>query len=303
MEDDPSQAGSDTIASILATTDLTEAADASLRSTAALGEVTGAAVHLFHCVKRPGPFGSWEDDPARRTEDALRALRSQLARVCGPGWGPASTHVAIGSPSTEISNRAKEVGADVIVLGAHRPRGRWDTLLGTTADRVIRTAQAPCLLAHEPLRAPLRTILLATDFSPPSRRALDVLADWLVGPLRGAWPEADSLHCVLLCVSAYAGAQRPPASLAALLERETQHFRGRTGDPTGIRVEPLIHSAPLVVEGVDKVASDRSADLVVLGTHGYHPISRMLLGSVASAIAASVRRPLLLVPPHGGDGA
>jgi nucleotide-binding universal stress UspA family protein len=162
-------------------------------------------------------------------------------------------------------------------------------------------ARIPCLLAHTPLDVPFRTVLVATDFSPPARHALELVADWLRGPLNLAGPGTASVRALIVCIAAYADPVQPPVDIKALLDREVAHFRARLGPSDHVVAEPVIRSAPMVAEGVEEVAGERDADLVVAGTHGYHMISRMLLGSVAAAIAATLRRPLLLVPPPGTD--
>jgi nucleotide-binding universal stress UspA family protein len=291
------------IRSILATTDLRDPYDAGLVSAITLGQAADAAIHVIHCVKRPGPFGWWEEGKeGARLDEARSALRSQVDRVCGVGWQPASAHVALGRPATEITNRAGVVAADVIVLGPGGRRFPERTLLGGTADRVIRTAGVPCLLAHRPLPEQPRTVLLATDFSPAARRARDVVVDWLTGPWAAAGGGLQPIRLVMLCVSAYADRLEPPRSLAAMLAADAGEIEDRLAD-AGVVVEQLVHSSPLVAQGVQTVAGDRNADLVVLGTHGYHPAARMLVGSVATRVAGSVDRPILMVPPmDDGEG-
>lgn len=56
-----------------------------------------------------------------------------------------------------------------------------------------------------------------------------------------------------------------------------------------------------VVEVLEKEAEARSADLVVMATHGRGAFSRAWLGSVADAFLHHTRRPLLLVRPEEGD--
>jgi universal stress protein E len=210
---------------------------------------------------------------------------------------PSSALVTAGRPAPEINGRASAVGADLIVLGPGRRRFRGATRLGSTADRVIRTSRVPCLLAHAPLEAAPRVVVLATDFSPSARRARDVIVAWLAAGLSQADGGALPPTLLVLCVSAFADRPHPPRSPVSLLEAEVARIGERVG-PDRVAVEPVLHSAALVVDGVQQVAEQRAADLVVVGTHGYNPLSRMLVGSVATAIAGSLDRPLLVVPPE-----
>jgi nucleotide-binding universal stress UspA family protein len=48
-------------------------------------------------------------------------------------------------------------------------------------------------------------------------------------------------------------------------------------------------------KGIDKVAKERDASLIVLGSHGKSGLAGMLLGSVASTVAAHSPRTVLIV--------
>ncbi len=57
-------------------------------------------------------------------------------------------HLVHGKPYVEILNAAKAVGADLIVLGAHRPE-LSDYLLGPNAARVVRHAPCSVMVVRE----------------------------------------------------------------------------------------------------------------------------------------------------------
>ncbi len=52
-------------------------------------------------------------------------------------------------------------------------------------------------------------------------------------------------------------------------------------------------------ETLRAAAADQRADLVALTTHGYGPLSRVWLGSVAHALTRTLPMPVLLARPHG----
>lgn len=60
------------------------------------------------------------------------------------------TLVLTGSASQEIVRAASEEHADAIVLGTHGRTGLNRALLGSVADRVIRTASCPVLTVRTP---------------------------------------------------------------------------------------------------------------------------------------------------------
>jgi len=72
---------------------------------------------------------------------AGRSWRRSISRA-GSGLS------CMSSPSSEILRVAEEAGADLIVVGSHRPAMK-DYLLGTNASRVVRHARCSVLVARE----------------------------------------------------------------------------------------------------------------------------------------------------------
>jgi nucleotide-binding universal stress UspA family protein len=289
--------------SILATSDLTDSSDTGLLTAAALASATGADLHACHCVPKP-VFPFWEglvDDDTRNrwSEEARLDLEWQLRRVLGEEPPIASIDVTIGEPAREINERATETSADMIVLGAHRSRGAFDDLLGTTADRVIRTSAVPCLIANRALTQVLRRVLIPIDFSQPSLRALQVGVD-LVAAIRGSDAEEPPTIAEILYVSAFASPSYRPMAVEPRLAEHADTARERLAG-TRIKVLPRILSAPLPVDGILRAAEQSETDLIILGTHGYSTLGRALLGSVASGVVRTVPFPILLVPPPARD--
>ena len=83
--------------------------------------------------------------------DLLAAIDKSLtelrARVEAPGLKISSEAVQ-GAPATEICRVAKEGGHDLIVIGTHGRTGVARFLLGSVAERVVREAPCPVLVAR-----------------------------------------------------------------------------------------------------------------------------------------------------------
>jgi universal stress protein E len=292
----------DALRSILVASDLTEGSGLGIETAAALAATTGAALHAVHCVPKP-VFPYWEgllDEATRERwiENARQDLEWQLRRLLGPEPPVASVNVGVGEAARRINERAAETAADLIVLGRHRPRGPLDDLLGSTADRVVRTAAVPCLLANRPVTGGLRRVIVAVDFSEPSAHALRVGLDW-VRRVAAVAPEG-RVTVEILYVSAFASPAARPVAVEPRLSREAEAARDMLAPLPNVEVLPRILSAPLPAEGVLRAAEEAETSLIVLGTHGYGGLARALLGSVASAVARTVPYPVLLVPPPGG---
>lgn len=199
-----------------------------------------------------------------------------------------------------ILDVADNVDADLIVVGATRRGTLSRTILGTTAQRVVRAARIPVLVNRRSDSRPLRRVLLTTDLSELSARVYERGLE-LVAGLGAAEAERRAL-----LVLAYDFAPPPPLSRGALLdaaEAELDRFlkwvepdapapRGkvRTGDP----------AKEIVAE-----AADWDADLLVLGTQGRTGASRLLIGSVAEAVVRNALCSALVIPSAalpGGEG-
>ena len=112
-----------------------------------LADAHGAAVHFLYVVNTASfanlPMEtSWESVTTMlrdEGEEALRAAenRSRADRVV--------TAMREGPPSREIVGYATEEGCDLIVMGTHGRGGLNRLLLGSVAERVVRSSEVPVL--------------------------------------------------------------------------------------------------------------------------------------------------------------
>jgi nucleotide-binding universal stress UspA family protein len=81
-------------------------------------------------------------------EDAARKqLEEELARV-SEQWPRSSALFLKGAPWQGILQACEEVHPDLIVMGTHGRKGLSHILLGSVAERVVRLAPVPVLIAR-----------------------------------------------------------------------------------------------------------------------------------------------------------
>jgi nucleotide-binding universal stress UspA family protein len=133
---------------------------------------------------------------------------------------------------------------------------------------------------------PVRTILHPTDFSPSSTYALEMAA----ALARDYEAELIVMHVHSVPVALYgeAGvAPLPDTSAAAAAELR------RVSVP-GARIRHIFTEGEPVGE-ILRVADDRDADLIVMGTHGRRGLTRLVMGSVAELVVRRATCPVLTV--------
>lgn len=139
---------------ILVAVDFSEDSRNALACAAALAARFDASLTLVHVVEPH--FGLPDADGLELTEagsDAsefaeakldLRALGEQMLGPCRV----VETVVRAGLAFFEITEAAKALGADLIVVGTHGYTGIKRALLGSTAEKVVRHAPCPVLVAR-----------------------------------------------------------------------------------------------------------------------------------------------------------
>lgn len=120
-----------------------------------LAKEVGADVELVHVYSLPVyalPDGGVMVGPeyaARVSSAAQTSLDDCVARFADRGVS-VTGHLAEGSPHEEITRRAEETEADLIVMGTHGHAGMRHFLLGSVTERVVRSATVPVLTVRHP---------------------------------------------------------------------------------------------------------------------------------------------------------
>jgi nucleotide-binding universal stress UspA family protein len=142
----------------------------------------------------------------------------------------------------------------------------------------------------------MKTILLATDGS-PSAGAATAEAIELASAL-GAKLVAVSVEDVSVPGYGYYGYGELYADLAAGEHEHAQRVLAeaahQAGD-AGVDCETICVTGA-IVEEICRIARDREAALIVLGTHGWGLIRRLVFGSVSTGVLHEADRPVLVVP-------
>jgi nucleotide-binding universal stress UspA family protein len=131
--------------------DFSPLSEMALDEAVALALRQGAAdLHLVHVIDAGSGPWSKLGDSARMVEAQLSKeklgdlVEAKVFPRCRPEFRLATIagHVRLGDPGTEIARIAGEVGADVIFVGTRGHHGLSRVILGSVAEKVVRSA--PC---------------------------------------------------------------------------------------------------------------------------------------------------------------
>ena len=137
---------------ILVPTDFSETSEAALRYGTELARRFTARLYLLHIVENPGDAAE-AGDPIGLFETMQAAAHDRLGKLLTTEqlqeFRPERT-MRLGVAADEIVRYAQEHEIDLIVMGTHGRRGVARALMGSVAERVVRTAPCPVLTVHHP---------------------------------------------------------------------------------------------------------------------------------------------------------
>jgi nucleotide-binding universal stress UspA family protein len=278
-----------TIRSILAAVDLGAKTPAVLRTADVLAAALDARLHLVHAVDL-----DWPSATSVPTFKALfQASERRLDRAVARGLRkvkPGSREVVLYTPHRTIADRARQVKADLIVMGAHAHRR---AMLGTTVDRLLRTARCPCWITQRQVHLPLGRIVIATDLSVAGHAALDSAATIV----RALGRKRPRVEVVLLHVTSLPARSPVSRESRRMLEDQAAGWLVRHDLETLVRMRPVMRRAAQPASGIVQYVRRQLPDLFIIATHGRGGLDRLVLGSVATRVLRAMPCDALAVPP------
>ncbi|HUK73917.1 MAG TPA: universal stress protein [Candidatus Bathyarchaeia archaeon] len=174
------------IRNVLIATDFSHCSNPALHFGLQLSKAYGATAYIVfvlpndpYLLAGPEAYVAARDAARRDLED----LEAQVKRAHGElEHDNYHLYLLEGDVAQSILDFAHQQQADLIVLGTHGRGGLPKALLGSVAERVFRHAPVPVLTlgpraSHAQRDRPPRTILVAADFTPASRRAVRFAAE------------------------------------------------------------------------------------------------------------------------------
>ena len=280
---------------ILVPTDFSTRSDRAVRRASLLAKQYSATLVLVHVVDDDQPAHLVE---ARRQE--ATTLLSELTASIGEMEGVnCQAVVGLGEAFEGVLQAAEDAHADLLVMGPPRRRILGDVFVGTTVERTIRAGSRAVLMAGGLPAGRYRHVLVAVDFSDTSAtafraaRTLGFLEGVRVSAMHGF--DAPAQGMLLSASTTTAEFKAYLAQSKARASGKLETFLGEAGLRPDHRVLRLVEGTPAAA--ILAAARVEKADLVVIGTHGFGGVARLLLGSVAEGVLRAAEIDVLAVPP------
>ncbi len=108
-----------------------------------------AAVHALYVLEE-SDVESAPDEVREEMHDALEERGEEaVERIASSADAEVTTAVREGRPAAEISQYARDVDADVVATGTRGRHGENRFLIGSVAERVVRTCPVPVLTVRQ----------------------------------------------------------------------------------------------------------------------------------------------------------
>jgi nucleotide-binding universal stress UspA family protein len=301
---------------ILVPLDFSDCSKSALRQAIALGERFKAELTLLHVWTAPSyvdphhrmtMFGRHQTLQQFAFAEVDKEMRRLLATLSRSDNIVASARVEAGDAQAQIIELAAQ-GYDLVVMGTHGRTGLPHWLLGSVAERVVRSSPCPVYVARnngDDDELSLKKIIVAVDFSICSQIALRhavQLAEQVDAEITAMhvveFPRLVVPHEVILVGETQEpievfSRRRASEELAALLDGIA---------PGAQRLEGKVAVGNVRDELLQEASAGRY-DLLVTGTHGHTGWSHLLLGSVGEQLVRRAPCPVLTIRSKDGEGA
>lgn len=276
---------------ILLATDFSARSDRSLDRALALARSWEAELIVTHVIE-PEPEAMWDNgDPFawQRWPEREDEIREMIRSDLGDEAGNARLVIEHGSPVDRIAAVAERTDAGLIVTGVARSSTFGRAILGTTVQRLVRTAYVPVLVVKRRVISDYRKILITFDFSEASAHAVRYAA--------ALFPDA-SLTLLHGYDAPFLANDRQAFAdfLRKAEQQEVDNFLDKAVPDarTRERVDVVIgHGEP--VRLAKTYSDEKKPDLTVVASHGRGAVYELAIGSIATKLLAELPSDILLV--------
>ncbi len=271
-----------------------------LRSLTNLRDAGLNHVVLFNVIERDRVAmrrgrGYWKEEEIKLRERANIRFIDWAENLFEEGM-EVGVYIVVGSLVPEVIKAVEKEGTDLIVIGRPHKGVLEQLYAGSDVTELLKRAAVPVLVYKHisetvlVLEKPFKRIVMATDWSAASQRAVDYLKE-----LHAIVEEIHVIHVVdekQLTGDNSLAVQKTRKQTREKLDQICDIFEAE-----GIRAESHVYVGE-PVEEIEKAARENQATMIVVGSSSKSSLSERWLGSIPRKIAEDTVYPTLLIPPE-----
>jgi nucleotide-binding universal stress UspA family protein len=291
---------------VLCATDFSELSNQAIPFGIAFARTFNAKLFVCHIVDLPfaAMNGEVQLDPIEQQDRMAAYSQEQLQKLFENEpveWEPL---VSIGHTADEIARIVEQKRIDFVVAATHGRSGLKRLLLGSVAERLMRTLPCPMLIikgegdsvVKKPAFPPKR-ILVGCDFSPDSGLAFQyglALAQEFESELHLVHVVEPPVYQNILFSDVVSGLY----DRDAMLEELNDKLARMVPDDARNWCDPKISLREgKADEALTRYANNNDMDMIVLGVRGHGLVESLFVGSTTDRVARRAPCPVLSVRP------
>lgn len=296
------------INNIICTTDFSELSKQAVFYGASLAKKTDAKLHVCHVIdfKNLGMYGQAMYDAVEKQQNAMlfeaRHEMDQLILEAGINFEPI---IKIGSIDDEINKAVAETNADLVITTTRGQSGLKRAILGSVAERLIRSLTKPFLLVHSAAEATqikggeeihLNRILVGSDFSSDAKLA----AEYGAKLAQNFNAELHLVHVMASSVFESLWGESTLKDKATFQNQLTEQYAGKLKGQISAESQAglALKTALLVGKSytkLDEYAKSFGIDMIVMGVRGAELVESILVGSTTDRVIRKASCPVMAV--------
>ncbi|MEQ6118560.1 universal stress protein [Reichenbachiella sp. MALMAid0571] len=271
---------------ILVPTDFSEVSGHALEFARQLAERDNCQILLLNIIEHPSvstfnSMGITGYDPMenlyiKKMIDSVKVKMEDLRNSPEFSGIDIKTKVVVGNPFVEITEDIVKTETDLVVMGTEGTEGMEELLVGSNAEKVIRTSQCPVLTIKSKTSIDdIKNIVFASDFKSPGEGIVAYIKE-----MQSLFEAKLSLVTV----------NTPNNFTTTRQDFETMEEFATSKGLENYTMD--IYNDFQEEDGIICFAQDIEADMIAIGTHGRTGVFHFLSGSIAEDVANHSNRPV-----------
>lgn len=277
----------------------------SLESLSVLKDTGLREVILYYVIPREEvgfvPYGGYLKEEEERIREEVRIRFEDWQKSLSEKGINSRIIIEVGEPVPNILKIAEKEKVNLIVIGKKKKVAHDGPFVGSNTLQIITRSKIPTLVSKYLVQFELdgesvtrtndaifKRPLLATDWSGPSERALELLISF-----KGLIEKAFVCHTIGVKIAKSIDKtelHRIEKESKERLEKYCERLKS-----AGISAEPHLGAGRTIME-IIRISRDVNASMIIAGTTGKDRLHELFLGSVSHRIAGMSELPTLLVP-------